>query len=510
MSGAEVRAPRADAGLAAPIEAVAEVATESFSGSQSHNRAIASGVMWQGGLRWLAQILSWTATIVVARRLSPSDYGIAGTTVFFALFLALIVDGGLARALVVTRATDSKTVAQVHTASSILSWVLAALLCAVAFPIAHIYRELRIAPVLMFLSTAIVLNGGTAIRVAALQQRLEYRLVAQVEFVKSLTQAIMVLACAVAGLGYWALAIGLVSGYLLAYIYARQLIAIPLMRPNLRELRPQFRYSGQLLASAMSWYLYSGGDFVVLGRVSGLAALGYYQFAWNIAQLPGEKLANILQAVVHPFFGAIGDDRRALRHYFLVLSELLVAVVLPILAGFALLCPIAVPIIFGERWSASVPIMQILVACAAMSSVSLLSQHVLGATGKAMVSARMHLVALLVLPPCFYIGAKLNGPLGVATVWLIFQPLLVGYPLLRLKEVIDLTVGQYLANLVAPAVSVLAMVAAVLLTQRMTDGMAAVPQMAVLATIGAIVYCAMYLGLFRPRVERILDVWRNR
>jgi O-antigen/teichoic acid export membrane protein len=282
------------------------------------------------------------------------------------------------------------------------------------------------------------------------------------------------------------------------------------MRPDLQELRPQLRYSAQLLASALSWYLYSGGDFVVLGRVSGLAALGYYQFAWNIAQLPGEKLANILQSVVHPFFGSIGDDRRALRHYFLVLSELLVAVVLPILAGFALLCPIAVPVIFGERWSASVPIMQILVACAAMSSVSLLSQHVLGATGKAMVSARMHLTALLVLPPCFFVGATLNGPLGVATVWLIFQPLLVGYPLLRLKEVIDLTVGQYLTNLVAPAVSVLVMVVAVLLAQRMTAGVAPVPQMALLGVLGAIVYCAMYLGLFRPRVERILAVWRNR
>ena len=92
-----------------------------------------------------------------------------------------------------------------------------------------------------------------------------------------------------------------------------------------RAWRDLFRDAARhLVVSALAWYLYSNADFAVVGRVAGLSALGYYQFAWNVAQLPGEKLANVLQAVVLPFFGSIGDDRNALRHYFLILSELLV------------------------------------------------------------------------------------------------------------------------------------------------------------------------------------------
>ncbi len=503
MSGAEAKAG------AAALPASEGVAAE-FSGTQSHNRAIATGVVWQGGLRWLAQVLSWATTIIVARRLSASDYGIAGSAVFVAAMLGLIVDAGFARALVVTRETDERRVAQVHTAAVAVSWMLALLMCLAAYPLSLVFREPRITAVVTFLSLSVVLNGVTTVRVAVLQQRLEYRRIAQVEFAKTIAQAIAVVICVLNGLAYWSLSIGMVLGQAVGFLVARHFVRLGWMRPRMSEIGAVVRYGWALMASALAWYLYSSGDFAILGRVAGLSALGYYQFAWNIAQLPGEKLANVLQSVVLPFFGSIGEDRRALRHYFLVLSELLVAVVLPILAGFALLCPIAVPLIFGARWAAAIPAMQILVVCAAMSSVSLLSQHVLGSTGKAAISARLHLYALAVLPPSFYLGAKLGGPIGVAITWLIYQPLLVGYPLFHLKAVIDLTVGQYLANLVAPAVSVLAMVAAVLLTQRMTGGMAAVPQMAVLATIGAIVYCAMYLGLFRPRVERILDVWRNR
>ena len=481
-----------------------------FAGSRAHNRVIASGVMWQGGLRWLAQVLSWSATIAVARRLSASDYGIAGTASVACGFLLLVIDGGLTRAIVVMRANERRLVSQVHTTACLLGAALAVLMCLAAFPVASIYREPRIAPVMLTLSLVLLLNGATTTRVAVLQQRLEYPRVAQVEFSRALTQAIVVLVSAVCGLRYWSLAAGLLAGYAVGFLVARRLVSLEHARPTRDEVGPVVRYAGQLVASALAWYIYSSADFAVVGRVAGLAALGYYQFGWNIAQLPGEKLANVLQAVVLPFFGSIGEDRDALRHYFILLSELLLAVVLPVLAGFALLCPIAVPLIFGDRWAASIPSMQILVACAALSSVSLLSQHVLGATGQAMVALRLHVTAMLVLPPCFYVGARLGGGIGVALVWLLFQPLLVGYPLFRLKQVISLSVGEYLRQMSAPAVCVTLMVGVVLAVKRVSTTVPPVAELVLLGLVGAVVYCAAYWGLFRPRVQRIMQLWLER
>ncbi len=506
MSGSErlaLLAPQAESDRAQPPGS-------QTAGSAAHNQAIASGVMWQGALRWISQVLAWTATIVIARRLSPADYGIAGSAGVFVGLLSLVTDGGLARALVMRRERDDSAVRQVHGAAIATGVVLALVMLLAALPLAAYYAEPRLAPVVMVLSSVLVLSGLNAIPLAVMQQQLQYRLLAAIDFGKAIAQGLTVLICALLGLRYWSLAIGLIAGHLVALLWTRRYVRLAPRRPVRAAIGPTLQYAQHLVVSALAWYLYSNADFAIVGGVAGLAALGYYQFAWNVAQLPGEKLANVLQAVVLPFFGSIGEDRAALRHYFLILSELLVSVMLPILFGFALVSPIAVPLIFGAKWAASIPVMQVLVICAAINSVSMLSQHVLGATGQAVVTARLNLAALVILPTGFFIAARQSGPLAVACVWLLAQPMLVGVPLLKLRSSIDLSVRQYLRNLRAPFFCSLGMAAAVLGVRTRLHGVAPIVQLFVLCTLGAVVYLASFFLIFRARVNAIVSVWRDR
>jgi len=481
------------------------------SGSAAHNRAIATGVMWQGSLRWLSQVLAWTATIAIARRLSPGDYGIAGTAGVLVGTLSLFHDAGLARAVVMRRERDDVVLEQVHGAAILSGIALALLLVLAAYPIASFYAEPRLVPVIIALSLALVLSGTNTIPLAVMQQRLQFKRLAAIDFGKTIAQAFTVLICALLGFRYWSLTIGLIVGHLVTLVWTQRSVSLRARFPDRLTVGPTFGYTRHLAVSALAWYLYSNADFAVVGRVAGLSALGYYQFAWNVAQLPGEKLANVLQAVVLPFFGSIGDDKKALKHYFLILSELLVAVMLPVLIGFALVSPIAVPLIFGAKWMASVPIMQILVICAALGSVSMLSQHVLGATGQAAVAARLNLVALISLPIGFYVAARTSGPFAVACVWLLAQPLLVGYPLLKLRAAVGLSVREYLRNLLGPVVCTGIMIAVVLLLQRsIANSVTPILQLVLLSMTGAVVYLLAFLLLFRPRIDAILSVWRDR
>lgn len=479
-------------------------------GSVEHNRAIATGVMWQGALRWLSQVLAWTATIVVARRLSPADYGIAGTASVFVGLFSLLTDGGFARAVVMRREKDPAVIESVHGAAIATGFGIAALMVAIADPISKFYNEPRVAAVVMALAPVMILSGATAIPLAVMQQRLQYRGLAAIDFGRAAAQALTVLGCALLGFGYWSLAIGLIVGYVVAFLWSLRYVRLLPTLPRREMLAPTLLYARHLVTSSVAWYFYSNADFAVVGRVVGLTALGYYQFAWNVAQLPGEKLANILQSVVSPFFAAIGDDRFMLRHYFLILSELLVLVMFPILFGFALVSPIAVPLLFGAKWAVSVPVMQVLVICAALSCVSLLSQHVLGATGQARTAARINIAALLILPTLFFFAAKLSGPLAVAFVWLAAQPMLVAVPLLHLRTTIDLTLSEYLSNLRAPAVCTALMVASVLSVRSVTAAWSPVQQLSAFIAIGGIVYVGAVLLLFRSRVDAIASVWRNR
>jgi O-antigen/teichoic acid export membrane protein len=479
-------------------------------GSAAHDHAIVSGVMWQGALRWLSQALSWTATIVIARRLSPEDYGLAGTATVMVGLLSLLTEAGLGRALVMRRDRDERVVRQAHGAAILIGVASALLMLILAVPLARFYSEPRVTWVVAALSLALIFSGMNAIPLAVLQQQLHYRRLAAIDFCKAIAQAGTVLVGALLGLRHWSLVLGLIVGHFAAMMMTRRYIRLIANRPSRADLAPTLEYAQHLVLSALAWYLYSNSDFAVVGRVVGLSALGYYQFAWNVAQLPGEKLGNVLQSVVGPFFGAIGDDKRALRHYFLVLSELLVSIMLPVLFGFALVSPIAVPLIFGAKWSASVPVMQILVLCSALSSISLLSHHVLSASGQAIVATRLNLAALVVMPLGFYVAAKFYGPLAVAAVWLLAQPVLMGVPLLRMRQTIDLPVSSYLRSLRAPIVCSFLMAGVVLVLAQVIRGVAPIVQLLALSATGAAIYVVSFRLLFRARINAIVSLWKDR
>ena len=136
-------------------------------------------------------------------------------------------------------------------------------------------------------------------------------------------QATVVITGALLGCGPWALATGLLEGQFTVVVLARRLSIQQPLRPTWLRLKPTVHYARYLVTGTLAWSFYSSSDFAAVGRVAGIAALGYYQFAWNVAQLPGEKLGSVLQSVVGPFFGTIGDDHTSLRHYFLLLSAYL-------------------------------------------------------------------------------------------------------------------------------------------------------------------------------------------
>ena len=171
------------------------VARDDSAGSANHDQAIASGVMWQGALRWLSQALSWTATIVIARRLSPEDYGIAGTATVLVGLLCLITESGIGRAVVMRRDRDAAVVQEAHGAAIVVGFVSTLFMLLSAIPIARFYNEPRVAPVIAVLSVALLFSGANTVPLAVLQQQLQYRRLAAIDFGKAIAQASTVLVC---------------------------------------------------------------------------------------------------------------------------------------------------------------------------------------------------------------------------------------------------------------------------------------------------------------------------
>ena len=183
---------------------------------------------------------------------------------------------------------------------------------------------------------------------------------------------------------------------------------------------------------------------------------------------------------------------------------------LPVLTGFALVAHIAVPLLFGDKWVPTVPIMQILVLSSAVSSLSMLNHHVLVASGYAAVGTRVTLVAAIVLPVTFYLAARFSVTLAVAGVWLIAQPVLTLVSLSNVRRAVQLPIRSYLVNLRAPVVCSALMAGVVIAVDSMLPSIPPIAKLIVLCAAGATAYMLIYLLLYRDRLTTFVTVWKSR
>lgn len=464
-------------------------------------RALVGGVAWIATFRWASQVLSWAATLLVVRLLAPSDYGIATLALAVVSVAAVLSEFGLGTAVVAVRDLSRSGVAEAHGAALGLGLAVGGLLALGSPLLAWFYREPALRAVLPALSLVFVAEGARVVPVSMLARALRYRETALLDFFKAASSAILVLALAVRGAGYWALVLGHLGGSVVTTLWVLARHGQPLARPTRSGLAPTVHLARNVVVARAAWILYRTSDIFVAGRLFGTSLLGYYTMAWNFASLPGEKLGNVLTGATAPFFAAIQEDRAALRHYFLRVTEALALVLYPALFGFLLVADLVVPLVLGAQWLPSVPILRVLVFYAAVQGVQTPISQVLNVTGHSRTAMRGGLLALAVLPPAFFLGGKLGGLMGVAVAWLVAYPVVMSIPLPAVLRVLSLSPREYLSATRVAVEGVIVMAVAVVALRALPWGpSSAWPELGAAVATGA----TAYLGTLWVRHRRIL------
>jgi PST family polysaccharide transporter len=230
---------------------------------------------------------------------------------------------------------------------------------------------------------------------------------------------------AAAGFGYWALAAGTLASRLVetaCICYASG------WRPELawpaRQARGLLRYGLHVSGATLLWFAYDNSDFAALSTFGGMKVLGYYAVAFQLMKLPVQKVSTQINQVMFAVFCKLQGDRARIRDWFLRLTVLQTFVIVPALAGMALVAGDAIPLFFHARWSAAV---------GAIMVVTSALHQMLAAVGRPDVTLKYNLVCALVFPASFFTAAWMFGTVGVCLTWLVLTPLLV-VGLLRLTR----------------------------------------------------------------------------
>ncbi len=411
------------------------------------------------------QLFQWSVTLFVTRLLEAGDYGMMTAGVVFVGLADMLAEAGVGKALVHKKELTRADLAQGFTLGLLLSAGLYFLLYLAAGPIAAHYEDqpdfarfLRVLGLLLFLVPLRSVAG------ALLERNLQMGRQSTVQLAGAVAQAALVLSLALAGMGYWALAAGTLAG---RFIEAGCVWYASGWRPALawpaRNAWGLLRYGLHVSGASLLWFVYNNSDFVAVNTFGGIEVLGVYAVAFQLMTLPMHKLSAHVNHIMFAVFCKLQDDRARVRNWFLRLTVLLTFLIMPLLAGLALVAGDGIPLVLGERWAAAVPAFQLLCPVGVILVISSALHQTFAALGRPDVTLKYNVVCAALYPASFFTAAWLCGPTGVCVVWLLLTPLLVALLIYHTHGVTGIGVRDVLAAQL-PVVAGVAFMACCVLT----------------------------------------------
>lgn len=469
-----------------------------------------SGIAWTGGTKWATQILSWAATIVVARILSPADYGLMGMAAVYVGLVTLVNEFGLTAAILRHRELTEQQIARVGGFSVMVGLTIAAISVTISPFIARFYGEPAVATIIAVLSLNFVFGSLGVLPRSLLARDLAYPRLAMIDGVTNVTQMLTMLAFAIGGFRYMALVYGSLAGSACGALLALWSRPHKLAWPSSFDTIGAALHVGwHIVVGRLAWYTYNTADFAVVGRVLGKQSLGAYTLGWEIATMPVERISSLVSSVTPGIFSAVQHDIVALRRYFLGVVEGLAFITLPAAAGLALIAGEFVPVVLGSQWLGAVVPLRLLALYGGVRSIDTVTPQVLIYTGNSRASMWYSVIAALVMPVLFVVGTR-YGVGGVAAVWIVAYPLVVA-PQYRLAfRVLEMPAGQYFKTL-WPAVSSTAIMAAAvgIVLIALPQTLAPVTRLAAEVLVGIAVYAGMIAWRHRARALAFVSIVRE-
>jgi O-antigen/teichoic acid export membrane protein len=384
---------------------------------------VLKGVAWVGASQVGAQITRAVVAIVIARLLTPDEYGLAALALVFASLVMVFSDLALGAALIQRKelsAVDRDTAFWTTLVAGVLFTCLGA---ALSGPVASLYGQPEAQPLLLVLSLSFVVSALGATQQNLMLRDMDFRRVEVINMVAGLVGGVAAVVAAFAGTGAWAIITQQVVAIVLTTVLAWK---FSLWRPRFAfsgaSLREMGGFSAYMLGQRMLWYLQSNADRFLIGRFLGTAALGIYAVAYNTMLVPASKLGGPLQRVFSPAFSRIQDDPARIAATWARVARLLAFVSVPALGGLIVVAPDFVPLVLGDHWTEAVPVIQILAWVGIIQALQAINMDILLARGRSRTMFRFALVATSAHILAFSVGLQW-GIVGVAVAYAVSSTL---------------------------------------------------------------------------------------
>ncbi len=458
------------------------------------------------------QVSRLAVNVLLARLLTPSDFGVVAVAMVVMVVVWQLTDLGTAAVVIQRDVVDDALISSLFYFNLLLGAGLSAGMFVVAGPVAALMREPTAAPAIQVLASVGFLGALGNMHYALLRRTMQFGRLATISIANAVVTGVVGISLAVAGAGLWALVAGTVAGTAVSTVVSWWYEAWrPSATFSLRQLRSVARFSIHFFYSSAFAVGFAQLDKVIISRVLGSAALGTYTVAQRTVTSPINTVSEAVSTVSFSAFAREQNNAEALRSGATRAAGVVALVVLPSMLGLAVLAEQAVAVVYGAKWEAAIPVIQVLAPVAAVQAISRVTASVMLAKGRSDWLYRWALAYCLVGAAVMLVSSQW-GLVGVSLGLAAAVGMLAPFEMRMALGLIEMRLSTYLRALLPHAVISVVTAGSAWLAAAGADLLGTGPALQLLAGIvaGGLVYTGLMWRAQLPAVDdarRVLGRW---
>jgi len=364
-----------------------------------------SGLLWSFIDQFANLGISFIVGIILARILSPREFGLIGMITVFIAVSETFINSGFSQALIRKNNCTQTDYSTVFFFNLIVGVVLFAVLFFAAPALSRFFNEPELKSIVQVFGIIVIIGSLTLIQRTILTKRIDFKLQANISVISSIGSGIVGVSMAYQGYGVWSLVMqriireGLNS--ILLWFWNRWTPIFVFSKKSFKEL---FGFGGKLLLVSLIDTLYRNIYFLVIGKYFSAQELGFYTRADNFKSLPSKNLNSIISRVSYPVLSSMQDDIPRLRNNYQKLIRSTMFITFILMLGMAAVAEPMVIALIGEKWRPSIIYLQMLCFVGMMFPLHALNVNMLQVQGRSDLLLRLEIIKKTLSVPIIIIG----------------------------------------------------------------------------------------------------------
>lgn len=360
---------------------------------QSLKQQTVRGVGWSFADSMLGQGITFLVGLVLARLLSPDEYGLIGIITIFINIFNFIVDSGFSNAIIRKNNTTDQDYNTMFIVNMGVSVILFGLMVVCAPLIAEFFHRPELTNLCRVMGIVVIINALSIVQNTKLTKRLDFKIKTKASFISSISSGILGIVMAYKGLGVWALV-----GQQISYRLLNTLCLWSFNRwyPNFKfsisSFREMWNFGWKLLVSGIIDQAWTQIYQVVIGKFYTPAALGQYTRAQQFAGICSSNITSIVQRVSYPALSKIQDDTLRLKSGYKKVIKTTMLVTFTLMLGLAGCAKSLIIVLIGNNWIDCVPMLQVICFSGMFYPLHALNLNMLQVQGRSDLFLRLEII----------------------------------------------------------------------------------------------------------------------